>query len=216
MPVDETLSEAKIRDVKDRPILRAAINADADILLTGDKDFLESGLEKPKAMTPTEFLSTTDFVIVNYFIYIIRFQLQPPVQGSLDIKSILLIRLQQHEQPSAGNTVAGFGGRIYGMQEMLLRFSHNSNTRRVLPSGCFLLNASTSILLILSAPQESEASRRDAQPVPEGTDPGVWGSPQQAEIRLCQTKALLAKVIRNCKFMISIFFSIILNAEFTQ
>ena len=57
MPVDETLSEAKIRDVKDRPILRAAINADADILLTGDKDFLESGLEKPKAMTPTEFLS---------------------------------------------------------------------------------------------------------------------------------------------------------------
>ena len=57
MPVDETLSEVKIRDVKDRPILRAAINADADILLTGDKDFLESGLEKPKAMTPTEFLS---------------------------------------------------------------------------------------------------------------------------------------------------------------
>ena len=57
MPVDETLSEAKIRDVKDRPILRAAINADADILLTGDKDFLESGLEKPRAMTPAEFLS---------------------------------------------------------------------------------------------------------------------------------------------------------------
>ena len=57
VPVDETLSEAKIRDAKDRPILRAAINADADILLTGDKDFLESGLEKPKAMTPAEFLS---------------------------------------------------------------------------------------------------------------------------------------------------------------
>ena len=57
VPVDETLSEAKIRDVKDRPILRAAINADADILLTGDKDFLESGLERPKAMTPAEFLS---------------------------------------------------------------------------------------------------------------------------------------------------------------
>ena len=57
VPVDETLSEAKIRDAKDRPILRAAINADADILLTGDKDFLESGLERPKAMTPAEFLS---------------------------------------------------------------------------------------------------------------------------------------------------------------
>ena len=57
VPVDETLSEAKIRDAKDRPILRAAINADADILLTGDKDFLESGLKRPKAMTPAEFLS---------------------------------------------------------------------------------------------------------------------------------------------------------------
>ena len=57
VPVDETLSEAKIRDAKDCPILRAAINADADILLTGDKDFLESGLERPKAMTPAEFLS---------------------------------------------------------------------------------------------------------------------------------------------------------------
>ena len=57
VPVDETLSEAKIRDAKDRPILRAAINADVDILLTGDKDFLASGLERPKAMTPAEFLS---------------------------------------------------------------------------------------------------------------------------------------------------------------
>ena len=46
-----------MRDTKDRPILRAALNANADVLLTGDKDFLESGLKKPKAMTPTEFLS---------------------------------------------------------------------------------------------------------------------------------------------------------------
>ena len=57
VPANETLSEATIRDVKDRPILRAAINADVDILLTGDKDFLESGLERPRAMTPAEFLS---------------------------------------------------------------------------------------------------------------------------------------------------------------
>ena len=57
VPVDQTSSEAKIRDTKDRPILRAALNANADVLLTGDKDFLESGLEKPKAMTPMEFLS---------------------------------------------------------------------------------------------------------------------------------------------------------------
>lgn len=57
VPVDKTSSEARIRDIKDRPILRAAINANADVILTGDKDFLESGLEKPKAMTPAEFMS---------------------------------------------------------------------------------------------------------------------------------------------------------------
>ena len=45
--------------------------------------------------------------------------------------------LQQPEQPSAGNTVAGFGGLLYGMQEVLLRFSHNSNTRRVPPLRVF-------------------------------------------------------------------------------
>lgn len=58
VPVDEIASEVKIRDIKDRPILRAALVSDADILLTGDKDFLESGLEKPKCMTPAEFLAT--------------------------------------------------------------------------------------------------------------------------------------------------------------
>lgn len=57
VPAIETLSEAKIRDIKDRPILRAALSADVDIILTGDKDFLESPLERPKAMTPAEFLS---------------------------------------------------------------------------------------------------------------------------------------------------------------
>ena len=45
-----------IRDVKDRPILRAAMNADVDILLTGDKDFLEADIEMPKTMTAAEFL----------------------------------------------------------------------------------------------------------------------------------------------------------------
>lgn len=56
IPTDENASEARIRDVNDRPILRAAIEAKADVLLTGDKDFLESGLESPMIMTPTEFL----------------------------------------------------------------------------------------------------------------------------------------------------------------
>lgn len=58
VPTPESIyeSEEKIRDVMDRAILRAAINADADILLTGDKDFLESGIENPKIMTASEFL----------------------------------------------------------------------------------------------------------------------------------------------------------------
>ena len=57
VPIIENDTEALIRDVNDRPILRAAIAANADILLTGDKDFLEAGLDNPLVMTPAEFLS---------------------------------------------------------------------------------------------------------------------------------------------------------------
>ena len=57
VPTDEDDAEAQIRDVKDRPILRAAIRAKADVLLTGDKDFLESGLKSPKILTPAAFLN---------------------------------------------------------------------------------------------------------------------------------------------------------------
>ena len=56
VPSDETDSESQIRDIDDRPILRAAVEANVDILLTGDKDFLESGIEHPMIMTPAEFL----------------------------------------------------------------------------------------------------------------------------------------------------------------
>lgn len=56
VPTDETAAEGRIRDAADRPILRAALAAGADILLTGDRDFLESGLEAPAIMTPAEFL----------------------------------------------------------------------------------------------------------------------------------------------------------------
>ena len=56
VPIETRESETQIRDVKDRPILRAAIEAKADVLLTGDKDFLESGVKKPAIMTPAEFL----------------------------------------------------------------------------------------------------------------------------------------------------------------
>ena len=55
-PIEEHDLEVKIRDINDRPILRAAINSGADILLTGDKDFIESGIYKPKVMTAAEFV----------------------------------------------------------------------------------------------------------------------------------------------------------------
>lgn len=56
VPAEEHASELQIRDRNDRPILRAAIEAKVDILLTGDKDFLESGLKSPVILTPAEFL----------------------------------------------------------------------------------------------------------------------------------------------------------------
>lgn len=56
IPDSEFESEDKIRDVMDRPILRAAINANVDVILTGDKDFLESGLDYPNIITAADFL----------------------------------------------------------------------------------------------------------------------------------------------------------------
>lgn len=56
IPTDENDSESLVRDAADRPILRAAINANADILLTGDKDFLESVIDHPQILTPAQFL----------------------------------------------------------------------------------------------------------------------------------------------------------------
>ena len=49
--------ENAIRDVKDRPILRAARKGKVNILVTGDKDFLESGVMPPRIITAAEFLS---------------------------------------------------------------------------------------------------------------------------------------------------------------
>ena len=50
-------SEQKIRDPKDRPILRAALSAGADLFLTGDKDFLESSVEDPRIIDAASFLN---------------------------------------------------------------------------------------------------------------------------------------------------------------
>jgi predicted nucleic acid-binding protein len=57
-PEDESVgSEMSIADLGDRPILRAAIRADVNILITGDRHFLESGLMHPRILKPAEFLS---------------------------------------------------------------------------------------------------------------------------------------------------------------
>ena len=48
--------EASIRDPKDRPILRAALEAHADLFLTGDKDFLESSVTDPRIISVGEFM----------------------------------------------------------------------------------------------------------------------------------------------------------------
>lgn len=45
-----------LRDEKDKPILASAITADVDMLITGDKDFLDVDIERPEIMTPSEFL----------------------------------------------------------------------------------------------------------------------------------------------------------------
>ena len=55
-PEGETEAELKIRDVKDRPILRAALDAGAVLFLTGDKDFLESSVTDPRIVSVSEFL----------------------------------------------------------------------------------------------------------------------------------------------------------------
>ena len=51
-------AEKLIRDAKDQPILNAAIVADVDIILTGDKDFLGLNMEHPKSMTVAQFLKS--------------------------------------------------------------------------------------------------------------------------------------------------------------
>lgn len=50
-------AEKLIRDAKDQPILNAAIVADVDAILTGDKDFLSLELERPKCLTAAQFLT---------------------------------------------------------------------------------------------------------------------------------------------------------------
>ena len=59
-PIDDepVANEALIRDANDRPIFRAAVKAGVDLIITGDKDFLEANIKNPKIITPAEFLNS--------------------------------------------------------------------------------------------------------------------------------------------------------------
>ena len=58
VPTPETslAVENNLRDPKDRPILRSALNEHADLFLTGDKDFLESAITDPRIISVAQFL----------------------------------------------------------------------------------------------------------------------------------------------------------------
>ncbi len=45
-----------IGDIKDQPILNAAIAADVDVIITGDKHFLKLDIDKPDIVNPSSFL----------------------------------------------------------------------------------------------------------------------------------------------------------------
>ena len=49
-------AEKLIRDANDQPILNAAIVADVDAILTGDKDFLSIEMEQTRCLTAAQFL----------------------------------------------------------------------------------------------------------------------------------------------------------------
>lgn len=44
-----------LRDDKDKPILAAAIVSDVDMIITGDKDFLETNIERPEIISHVDF-----------------------------------------------------------------------------------------------------------------------------------------------------------------
>jgi len=55
----DTLDAGKypaLRDSDDLPVLATAILEDVDVLLTGDKDFENLGLERPAILTPARFM----------------------------------------------------------------------------------------------------------------------------------------------------------------
>ena len=47
----------RIRDPRDYPVLYGAIIGDADVLITGDKDFALIDIDKPRILTPAGFVA---------------------------------------------------------------------------------------------------------------------------------------------------------------
>lgn len=57
VPSSKCKDEDLIRDDSDKTILRAAIAAKVDCILTGDKDFIESNVANPRIVSPSEFIN---------------------------------------------------------------------------------------------------------------------------------------------------------------
>ena len=49
---------SSIINPKDSPILNAAISAEVDIIVSGDKDFLSLNISRPAILSPTEYFDT--------------------------------------------------------------------------------------------------------------------------------------------------------------
>ena len=47
----------EMRDIKDQPIINAAIAYDVDVLVTGDGHFAELAIRRPEILKPSEFLN---------------------------------------------------------------------------------------------------------------------------------------------------------------
>lgn len=54
-----------VRDPKDYPVLYAALIGNADVLITGDRDFGEVGLMRPRILTPAQFLAITTGLLTS-------------------------------------------------------------------------------------------------------------------------------------------------------
>lgn len=58
--MENELLDVNLRDKKDIPILYSAIASDVDIFITGDKDFENIKINRPKIMSVNEFLEKYD------------------------------------------------------------------------------------------------------------------------------------------------------------